>query len=366
MSLDLYIWDSAVSGSLPCSYAEADETFAKLVEVKTGVNPKFIQFAERLSALIQAMPEPDDELLDYYADIVSQTQQVEEAVYVIGLPSFNFIEATRLIVQSAAEFNLIVMDGQSSATVFLPNGQTVPPERAAIWKSAWTYMDEQDEFPKTLVAFKKKVEPMIAAMAERRGFVKGKHPSPNPASPTEMKAKGYVRDVELGKQFVHLSYEGGRGDYRVSVDTFFENKEFQEVIEQFDFKYSNKILTLPITYMKEFFTGGGGLQVCDQQELNTLINKLDRLFYPFLDQLRTVKDIDSFYNGELSQKLWRSYIYPNSLITARLVDNPLFEEFVSQANKLEPDQWAGPNCSVYKVELPKLVKYLREEVKPIV
>jgi hypothetical protein len=366
MSLDLYIWDSALSGSLPCSYAEADETFAKLVEVKTGVNPKFIQFAELLSALIQAMPEPDDELLDYYADIVSQTQQVEEAVYVIGLPSFNFIEATRLIVQSAAEFNLIVMDGQSSATVFLPNSQTVPPERAAIWKSAWTYMDEQDEFPKTLAAFKKKVDSIIAAMAECRGFVKGKHPTPNPESPTEMRAKGFVRNVELGQQFVHIYYEGGRGEYRVGIQTFFLNKDFSEIIKHFDFIYSERILTLPITYMKDFFTGGGGLGVGDQQALDSLMDKLDKIFFPFLDQLKTVKGIDNFYNGELNKKLWRSYIYPRGLITARLVNNPRFEELVNDANKLMPDNWSYPNRDIYKTELPKLINYLREEVQPIV
>jgi hypothetical protein len=94
--------------------------------VKSDINPKFAQFALHFFGIVQTAPDPDEELLNYYQDIidiVKESQQIDSAIYTLGLPPHNFMEAIRLIVQSAAKYDLLVMYGHPE-TVFLLNGQT--------------------------------------------------------------------------------------------------------------------------------------------------------------------------------------------------------------------------------------------------
>lgn len=135
MSTDVYLWDSVQNGGLPSSYAAAQAQFSQLDGVVQGINPKFAAFGHHLYQLISTATEPDEELLEYYKNIinvVSESQQVEQAIYTLGLPPHNFIGAIRLIVESAAAQGLVVMYGPPE-TIWLPNGQTLPPEQGAMW-----------------------------------------------------------------------------------------------------------------------------------------------------------------------------------------------------------------------------------------
>ncbi|MBC7751105.1 MAG: hypothetical protein H7Z73_05220, partial [Candidatus Saccharibacteria bacterium] len=88
--------------------------FSQLDGVVQGINPKFAAFGHHLYQLISTASEPDEELLDYYKnfiDVVRESQQVEQAIYTLGLPPHNFIGAIRLIVESAAAQGLVVMYG---------------------------------------------------------------------------------------------------------------------------------------------------------------------------------------------------------------------------------------------------------------
>jgi hypothetical protein len=59
----------------------------------------------------------------------------------------------------------------------------------------------------------------------------------------------------------------------------------------------------------------------------------------------------------------RGVYTPRCLIVARLANNPHFEELaVTLANPRSP----GANYDALPTEWPKLVKYLREEVQPLV
>ena len=59
---------------------------------------------------------------------------------------------------------------------------------------------------------------------------------------------------------------------------------------------------------------------------------------------------------------------PHCLIVARLTNNPQFEELCINLGAFgegSKRDW-GANASARESEWPKLVKYLREEVKPLV
>ena len=55
---------------------------------------------------------------------------------------------------------------------------------------------------------------------------------------------------------------------------------------------------------------------------------------------------------------------PQCLIVARLAGNPHFEELVVKLGERAQGRLA--NAEVWETEWPKLVEYLRNEVKPIV
>ena len=63
----------------------------------------------------------------------------------------------------------------------------------------------------------------------------------------------------------------------------------------------------------------------------------------------------------------RGFYIPHCLIVTRLAGNPHFEELVTKFEELSfaGGAW-GANSTAKATELPKLVKYLREEVKPLV
>jgi hypothetical protein len=367
MSTDVYLWDQAQNGGLPSSYAAAQAQFSQLDGVVRGINPKFAAFGHHLYQLISTATEPDEELLDYYKniiDVVTESKQVEQAIYVLGLPPHNFIGAIRLIVQGAAAQGLVVMYGPPE-TVFLPNGQTLPPEQGAMWQAAWQHMDEEEkgEFPTTLTEFKKYTESRIAEMAARHGYVKAKHPAP--FYPFHVGAKGYIKDIPFGQQFFTMSYQGGRGEFRVILNMFFFNTTYASIFKKFNFQDGEEMLYTSLPSYKGFSRIGQGPRITNVDELNAILSAIDEKILTLHDQLQTIGDIDALLNGHLNDLLQKTYMPPRAVIIARLAGNPCFEELVETINALPATAW-GIDKDIFQEEWPKLREYLRNEVKPIV
>jgi len=92
------------------------------------------------------------------------------------------------------------------------------------------------------------------------------------------------------------------------------------------------------------------------------------------DGIEDIKGIDALLNGskvdaELKQESY-PYLYDfYALITARLVNNPNFEELAVSLGTYDDEssqKWGKSNIDTMRKLWPKLVKYLREEVKPLV
>jgi hypothetical protein len=333
--------------------------------VKSDINPKFAQFALHFFGIVQTAPDPDEELLNYYQDIidiVKESQQIDSAIYTLGLPPHNFMEAIRLIVQSAAKYDLLVMYGHPE-TVFLLNGQTLPSDHAEMWQAAWEHMDEESNFPKNLKEFKKYTESRIAELAEKHGFVKSKHPAPHYSF--EETAKGYIKEVPFGQQFFYMNYEGGRGEYRLSMNLYCLNTDYARIFKGFNFKRGGAILSTSLSSYKGFQMNSQGPRICNLDELNTILSMIEQKIFVLYDRLQTIADIDMLVNGSLSDMLQGSIMPPHNVIIARLVGNPRFEELVEQTNNLPAMKW-GVDREAYLTEWPKLLKYLSEEVKPII
>lgn len=97
------------------------------------------------------------------------------------------------------------------------------------------------------------------------------------------------------------------------------------------------------------------------------INEFEQALFPSINHAFTIKGLDQLVNGEIDPR-YRDYLHndafkPQCLIVARLAGNPNFEALVTS---LEEKPGRFGNAMVWNEEWPKLVKYLREEVKPIV
>ena len=95
---------------------------------------------------------------------------------------------------------------------------------------------------------------------------------------------------------------------------------------------------------------------------------MEKTIFPFFSTLHDLKSLDNLVNGNINSRFTsamqgRGVYAPRCLILAHLANNPHFEELaVALATPRSP----GANRAAITTEWPKLVKYLREEVKPLV
>lgn len=86
----------------------------------------------------------------------------------------------------------------------------------------------------------------------------------------------------------------------------------------------------------------------------------------------TIQDLDKFidsdmYNVNRVLQSYRSSEIPDILILSKLTNHPDFEKRVLLAETAPVQIWGwGEDRVIYPQELKKLIKYLREEVSPII
>lgn len=103
-----------------------------------------------------------------------------------------------------------------------------------------------------------------------------------------------------------------------------------------------------------------------------LLSLLKESVLRWSDTIKDIKDIDDLINGDRDQAV-KNYVYsylyrPYALIIARLANNLHFEDLaviLSPHNPNGSNNW-GKFASTADAAWPKLVQYLRDEVKPLV
>ena len=115
------------------------------------------------------------------------------------------------------------------------------------------------------------------------------------------------------------------------------------------------------------------LYIYNWTTLNELLSIIKEIALIWLDGVDDIKGIDALLNGGKVDTAAKTdsygYFYDfYALITARLVNNPNFEELAVSLGTYDANtshNWGKYNDIMRKL-WPKLVKYLREEVKPLV
>jgi hypothetical protein len=359
MSHGVYVWDPQPFGVEPTTYEEVSETFKKIIgSVQNSPSQRILAFAKQLQDKIVEI-DPEDELLKTnFGHYENEIKEHKKAVLSIELPTEYIIEVLRVLVQAAHEHRLVIFDDHMGM-IFLPNGHILPESKAEIWKGALREVASTD-FPRTKAAFKKWFHPLFENMLAKHGFNK------------KVKNEGgdidYFKEVAVGTQMVGIDYQKGREGFITPVGFAVISEDVLQIYKKTGFSQHTPNA---FYYQVSDFTQRYDDEITDSDTALAQLLLMDDIIFPLLNAALDIRGLDNIMNGDLNprlrEKMHRSFFIPHCLIVARLAGNPNFDELVLKFESLSFERGAwGANSAAKATELPKLVKYLKEEVKPLV
>jgi hypothetical protein len=356
----LYLWNTRYYG-VPETIEQVHETFNHLSEgVEDDRNEGFKLFASILKASLEInSTKVDPEIIRAFEGLERRAAAHKEALFQVDLPPYAWLEAMRMIVDIASGFHLLVYEDQVTGMAFIPlKGKVLPPSEQDVWTDLLYDLDHPT-FPQTTAQFKKYLKPKLDQFMLSHGFSPGK-------IPFLIETITYVRNCPIGQQYIGLDEDSlrGGGTFNLELYAYVVNDAVLEIYRRVDFSDSNSIFSTSISRL----TRGTSTIVSNPQELKSLFQRVeDAFFASLLDPAQDLQGLDQLLNGpvatRLSERGYNSSFYaPQRLILARLAGNPHFEELVTE---FEGYVDFARNEKNRVSEWPKLVKYLREEVKPI-
>ncbi|RZU48209.1 hypothetical protein EV700_0110 [Fluviicoccus keumensis] len=355
----LLVWDPQPFGAEPQDRAAVSADFHRLLGVKVSApNEKLLVFARKVGERLLAEDPDNEDYQNYYGTLGEDALANEKAILSLDLPSDDWVPALKVMAEEARALRLVMLDDELGMA-FLPDGQVVPENMRKVWEGALREM-EAPGFPKRLSEFKKWFNPKFEEMLARHGFNKKvKDPLDGEYC--------YLRQQLGGGQYINIVYQGGGGDYFLPVGFYVINRDVSKIYDRFNF-----LQRLPALYLDAYSVYGNSAQlgsmISDYDLALERLGFIEKVIFPLLDIACDIRGIDQVMNGCFDTNL-RDYIQnssyaPNCLIVARLSGNPDFETLTVN---LREARRGGANITAIKGdEWLKLVKYLREEVQPLV
>jgi len=349
MSYVIQIWENPKDRPLPVDIDEASRFLEELAQVRSGVNPKFVRLAERLT---QRYPYPgspvapgDDSNETPASDWAWSDGPIDgmtkASVYNIGINIGMLEEVRPFVVQEASALGLCLMDEQAGEA-YLPGGKVLSMSPDA---SQHTEADEYDDVPRTKDLAKlifDRLTPFFVGQGYkarkskfsfRRNFSDGWY------------EVAIVADVDRWP--VHAQFEV-RGYSRFHLVSDLVSKiEWPDIAPDNDL---GTVILVQRNWMDDdqnikFLqrTGGGKYAVRSYSEVDAVVEhvtmKLSTRLLPLLHKCKTIEELDQVFNPvPLS-----SSPFPimgageQNLITAYLARNPrlqqLSEELSARALK---------------------------------
>ena len=178
----------------------------------------------------------------------------------------------------------------------------------------------------------------------------------------------YFKEVAVGTQKVGIDYQKGREGFITPVGFAVISEDVLQIYKKTGFM---QLFPYAFHYQVSDFTQQYDDEIIDSDTALAQLLLMDDTIFPLLNAALDISGLDNIMNGDLnprfSEYMHRSFFIPHCLIVARLAGNPHFDEMVLKFESLsfERNAW-GANSAAKATELPKLVKYLKEEVKPLV
>ncbi|MBH1971950.1 hypothetical protein FK216_11190 [Moraxellaceae bacterium AER2_44_116] len=356
----LYLWDANDHG-VPKNMDEVFKTFNQLVEKPERPSSAILAFAQRLQDLArfhQVFQEPTKQL---YYNLVEQFKQHQYALHNLALPYSNYLPLLKILGKTAEAFNLVIYDDQLGVA-YLPTRKSLPEGDCAI-----SWLMQEDYFAnktfKNLNEFKDYTQPLMHELMARYGL------SYELLTPTSTKPM-YIKKTTYSIQYISVGYtQDKEGDYGLNGCLYIDIPMVEDIYNRFEFfkeKNANSVEMLLLDHLYPLNSDKRKLKT--KEDIAARIQLFEDEFLKSLAIAENMKDLDRLLNSDINDRFkWIIQgcgIYtPRCLIVARLANNPHFEEL---AMSLATPRAPAANRTSLPTEWPKLVKYLREEVQPIV
>lgn len=355
----VFAWDARRHG-LPKDYAAASAMAKELYDKQDGEPGEGLPlFADAVDSYLREYGD-EDCLEQFLWDLPKRARSNGRAAMRIEMPYEDWEHILVKMVEEAARHQVVLVD-EEMVMVFLPDGKVLPAARKKAWQGMCAAWRQDAEFPKSKGQFKKWFEPQFLMVLGKYGEFKRKKMTWLGESTSY---NGLISDDVV--LYTDFNIDGSDGNYDVDVWLSVSQPAVSAVSHKFKFIFPE------IVFWGKIFSeiiGGPyeGRRVSNIEDAKLMLRDLEGFLSRVLPLCLGVKTLDMLLNGDADIR-FRDHFHnmihmPQCLIVARLAGNPNFEELVVKLGST--DGWYA-NGEYKESEWPKLVEYLRNEVKPIV
>ena len=357
---ELIIWDIDVYDS-PNDFDHAVEMAHILSEQSAdNISLNLKKFARKLSKIAQKAKQ-DDDIWEGYQNIEQEIATLSYAAFILEMPNRGWESILKEAVALASKLNLAIFY-EEAIIAFLPNDQILPPENLPYWQATKKSLKARTKstFPKKLEQFKVLMEPKFDLLLAKYGFVDGLE-MPEP----EGIYSAYSRKLGDIDQYINFNYrlEHGRDSFTFITTAGVSHQSINTIFEHFSLRLS-KPLSFRIS-INCYDMPREAAFIKNNESAEEFIAYLTKNLLPILNQLNSIVEVDTFIQSDnpYASKIRSKYFYaPLRIITARLANNPQYDELVTELETVI--SW-GINDPVRHEVWPKLLKYLQDEVQPL-
>lgn len=366
---DVVIWDAELYGT-PKSFEQAINMRSTLLEKSIAtVSPKLKLFAQDVCNEIAQSAHED--LQKTYANFCEGIETCDTAGLDLELTDYAWEDELIILVNVAMTHGLVVVDTEM-AMVFIPPNKILPSEAKTRWSSLKQAHNQKKNFPKTLKQFEKWFDKLLIPVLAKYGFHEKIH-SQTQLSGNEafdkISSKVFSRKISDDISVcVEPRYYNYKGELSFDIRVTFYSEKVYDIYKNFSFNALKKKVG-----NFNFFT-----EIIEDTAVNNIgdalkkINLLESVLFKIILDITDVKGLNSLFNGNVYEKIsynLQHLLYmPHCLIIARLANDPNFEKLALELGRYDPNSritW-GAHAPHQITEWPKLVQYLRDEVKPLV
>ena len=375
---DVFIWDPQYRG-LPKTYIEALEMAEKYVSLADEPSDRLKRFSQEIANYAQTHQDDlEEEVFDFLDGLQFLVNQQTTAALCTDLPEDDWEQALYLTVERATAKGLIVVVPEI-IMAFLPHGHILPPEQAHQWQQLTEAIKEESDeiekeavintqpaeknLPKTLKQYHKWADVIFQKELGAFGF----RQIPRPDWISDSIDSVFVRDVVIGQQYIKLAYTGRSPCFLAHISFGIVSTLGEDIYHKFGFSIgkNNNLFNVQLNEIYDYrdYQVGKVSTIEIKRDVQLIKDNIINL----LDVAVDLKGLDAVVNGDISEifkeKVHKAYV-PHRLIIARLANNPQFEQLAIELKLFARD--AGRNNLPMREQWDNLVKYLRDEVKPLV
>jgi hypothetical protein len=227
--------------------------------------------------------------------------------------------------------------------------------------------NNQKGFPTILVQFADLVQNQVKALFIEHGFVLIEETNVG-----GNRGLIYDKAIKMGRLSLLMGFEEKRGAFKISINYRVIEDNMIAIAQQSDFSYATVQNGL-FLYLNGVLNPKEQIWIHNWTTFEALLHLLKETVLKWSDTIDDINGIDALLNGDtnkaIKNNIHSSCYTPFALIAARLAGNPNFDELAVSLGTYGAGSgraWGKFSHSEVAIAWPKLVKNLREEVKPLV